>query len=546
MALSRRSKRWLTLVGLLVVALLVLKLGRNRLVASALRSVVLVAEKAGHQVTFGRVDVSVIGGHIRITDLDVLPLADTTLEDSTVRYTVHADVIELDRVDLWALVRHKVLRVGRVELNAPSVLHSFVVRTDIPRKDGTSTRPETGPDPLQLLRVDTLRLTHATGRSQNRAENRPALQVADLDLLLTNISVDMDGTGKPIPGVDRVEIAVRQAEVQVKPYYTLSLDSLRISLPEEDGVIFGLHFVPDVDPKKYHERVDTQVELYNASVDTILLSGFDLVAKLNTGALRAKRLYVAGASVDIHRDKSIPITAKKKIKPLTADLIASWNLPVSLDSIVIERGSVTYHERLKRADEYGSMSFTGITGTLTGVCNEPSLHPADLRLVGTAKVGRARAELDVYMPMASERTTVTAHVVLRDFPAKAMNRMTSDLLHVNATSGIIHLVDMHMYGDDDRATGTLDMRYENLTLELGPQIEHAKLLSKIANTVVRGSNMPGEKGYRVGRFEVMRLKDSGLFKYIWISLRDGMKEVVLPKIILDQLKAHERKKQVGQ
>jgi hypothetical protein len=58
--------------------------------------------------------------------------------------------------------------------------------------------------------------------------------------------------------------------------------------------------------------------------------------------------------------------------------------------------------------------------------------------------------------------------------------------------------------------------------------------------------MPGTKGYRKGRFSVQKPENAGVFKYLWISLRTGMMEVMLPQALLKQMqKQQERKKQEG-
>jgi hypothetical protein len=540
---KRRWIKWPVLLGIVMALLVGLHLYKDELASRALHSVARVSEQAGHRITFGEVHVSILHAHIRLTNVDVTPMADSTVEDSAVRYTVHAEAIDLRGVDLRALFQRKVLHVGRIELHAPSVSHSFITRTAQP-----TTRKDPAPvttlaqAPLDLLRVDTLLIVDATGRSQDRASTHPALSIADLDLLLAGITLEQGENGQPRPNVERIDLSLQQAEAHIKPYYTLSLDSVRIRIPQDTAVIFGLRFTPDVSPKEYHKHVEFQVELYNATVDSLMLTGFDLGAKLVDGAIRAKALHVAGVAVDIHRDKTLPLPEERKLKPLIADRVTAWRVPISVDSVHVRRGQVRYHERLQLGADYGSLAFTDIGGHVTGLSNEPVDEPADLHLVGNARVGRAQAQLDLRMPMQRDHTTVTTHVLLLNFPAREMNRMTDDLLHVNATAGILHRVEMRMKGDEDRATGTLEMRYEDLHLEIAPTIKHAWVLNKVANAVVRTTNMPGDKNYRTGKFTVERRKTSGIFNYIWISLRTGMMEVVLPPRLLDQMKKKKKKK----
>ena len=68
---------------------------KDELASRALHSVARVSEQAGHRITFGGVHVSILHAHIRLTDLDVTPMADSTVEAPAVRYTVHAESIDL-------------------------------------------------------------------------------------------------------------------------------------------------------------------------------------------------------------------------------------------------------------------------------------------------------------------------------------------------------------------------------------------------------------------------------------------------------------------
>ncbi|MCC7501515.1 MAG: hypothetical protein IT229_03235 [Flavobacteriales bacterium] len=542
MILSTRGKRWLLLLFLIVVGLASIHIFKDRLATKALRAVAQVAERSGHRISFGEVSVSFLGGHIHLSDLHVVPMVDSTVSNPAVRYSLHADAIDLRGVDLLALLRRKVLHVGHIELRAPSVVHSFMTHETSAVPPGNtphqSTKATLGG--LDVLHVDTLLITDATGRSQDRANTNAALAVADADLLLTGVDVRMDAQGRPQLTLLQARIDLHTAVAHLEPYYTLSLDSVRVRMPENTAAVFGLRVTPDVSPKEYHKHVKHQVELYQAAADTLLLTGFDLNARLRDGALHAHMLYAAGVNLNIHRDKTLPL-APVHPKALMADRVTNWKLPIDLDSAVVHRASVTYHERLKPGGDYGSIAFTHINGQLTGLSNKPRPAPPDLHLVGTARVGRASARLDLRMPMHRDRTTVTAHVVLTGFAATGMNRMTDQLLHVEATAGMLHHVEMHMHGDEHSSTGTLEMRYEDLHLELGREIKHAKVFTRLANTVVRTSNMPDRKDYRVGHFTVKRPVDAGVFKYIWISLREGMLEVVLPPALLKQM----RKQQGG-
>ena len=201
---------------------------------------------------------------------------------------------------------------------------------------------------------------------------------------------------------------------QMAPYYTFRIDSMRVQLPMDTSVVFGVHMTPSVDAQEYHKEVEFQTELYALDIDTILLSGFDLAARLDAGILRAERLYVAGANFSVHRDKSIPLPPTRKRKPLLAERIAHLELPLAMDTVQLSRSSVTYHERLKRGDSYGSIAFTEIAGILSGLNNVDVTDRDELHLDGSARMGQSRIELDLRMSVSGGTTSVSARARLQD------------------------------------------------------------------------------------------------------------------------------------
>lgn len=534
MAISRRTRRWLIILAIPVVIVAGLRIGRNVICARALREVAKQAVKEGYAIDFGSVQVSLISGDITVKDLEMRPVAGPAADDSSAWYAARAAEVELADVEFWTLIREKKLFVGRVHVGAPEIERSFMHKKSKKQKK-PPTEPKQPKVRGDLLHIDTLRIDEAKGRLLDRSTTTATMQVARLDLLLTGIHVSIGEEGKADLGLATASLNMKGLEMQMAPYYVFRIDSMRVQLPMDTSVVYGVHMTPQVDAKEYHKEVEFQTELYELNIDTVLLKGFDLVARLETGALRAERLYVAGADFRVYRDKSIPLSPALKRKPLLSERIKQMALPLSLGTVHLHRSSVTYHERLKRGEDYGSIAFKDISGTLSGLDNIEVGEDDTLHLDGGARMGPSRLQLDLRMPMGTAITTLTAHAKLEDLPAKEINRMTDELVHVGATTGRIHSVDMRMAGDDIRASGTLAMRYEDLELQISPAMKHAGVLSFIANTVVRSSNMPGDKKYKVGRFSVKRRQQASVFNYIWLCLREGMMDVMLPPKVLEQL-----------
>ena len=317
---------------------------------------------------------------------------------------------------------------------------------------------------------------------------------------------------------------------------------MRVRYPEVSTKVFGMNLTSTVGPKEYYTKVEHITDLMGVHADSLTLSGFRLLEQMREGAYRANTVLLFGGTFDIYHDKSIPDGPYKR-KPLPSEAIQGLGVTIGVDTLRAVRCEVRYSERAKRTDDYGTLAFTDIDALLTGLSNAPDTAPPDLHLHGNARImGHGQAMLDLRMPMRSADQELTINAHLEDLPASYLNRMTDNLVHVNATSGHIHLVDMRMNGDDKGASGTMDMRYEDLHMELNSSVEHAGLLSTVANMIVRTQNMPQQKGYRVGRFTIQRRQDSSVFNYLWLAVKAGCMDVVLPTSVTKGIKKFGKKK----
>lgn len=534
MAAYKRRSRLIRVGVALILLLSTAWVAGPWLVRRAIAQVAAEAAHSGHTVRFEAIQLDVWGRRIEVLGAEVAPSEGS---DTTTFFRFSARSIALIDVDLVALVFRDVLHMRGISIHQPQVEHHVrVAERSAPVHD---TLPPAGTGMPELIRVDTLRITDASAFSKVIGTVDTTLRMERLDLLVTALSIAHPSTGSTRVAIGGMLLRAVGGSAKVEPYYDLSMDSLRISIPSDSAVVFGLHLAPEVSPERYHREVDSQVELYALHADTILLAGFDVAAGLDHAAFLAEALFLSGVNASIHRDKSIPFTGTPPRKPLLAETIQQLPFPMAIDRVDVHRGRVTYHERLTRDGEYGSVTFGQVNGTLTGLSNRSPDGAVALRLQGHARLwDKAAVRLDMHMNKAEGPVRLELEVALHELPASELGRMTDDLVHVSASDGTIHTVTMHMHGDDVRARGTVEMNYEGLVLRVAPTQRHARLLSFAANRLVRSANMPGDKDYRKGSFVVMRKPDKSVFNYLWAGLREGMMEVMLHPVLLDRLKRH--------
>lgn len=548
MNISRRTKRLLLVAGVATVLVTGAILSMDPLVEGAVRQVLTRAEMSGYNVDFDRLHTNVLDRRMRMTGLSITPSEEMLANDSVMRFHISADTVELHGVALRKLIFRRILHVGRIAVNSPVVKHSYASQELSKMEDEQHDDEEVqsiepggiGQD-FSFVRLDSLVVTQASGTSTDRGGGRADLSVQRMDLLAIGILLSQDDNGKVHLFQTRTDLAMEGIQLGMDPFYTLAIGKLRLNLPADSLLLTGLQLIPEVEPSQYHKMVDKQVELYALTIDTASFVGFDLTRNLRDGAIMAEHVVVAGMEFTIHRDKSIPMGPFKH-QPLPSHIIMGLDIPIAIGSIEGRNAKVSYSERTERGVPYGTIAFTSIDATISGVDNTYRRDPADLHLKGTARLaGYGQAKLDMRLPMDPERATVELHAELRNVPFEVLNRMTSNLVKVKATEGKIHRVDMYMKGDDSTATGTVEVMYEDLHLELNSTVDGSKVLSFLANTVVRKTNMPEDRRYRKSEFVAYRDREKGIFNYLWRGMREGMMDVMLPPMLMTQIRKNQEK-----
>lgn len=518
--------------------------GAEFMVEKALWRVAEGVRKSGYIIRSDDVDVDLFEGRLVLRGASISPDDALRANDSLAFFSATADRVGFHGVDHWSLMTRGLLHVRQVHLEKPVLEHSRITGRVPDRKEQEKV-PTGLAGTLARIRIDTLRVTDASARSIDRRDTAGAMVMERMDLLITGLRALETPGGGLLVLHDAAGLDVKGTTMPMKPFHTLSIG--RLQLDAREGLLrtTDLQLVPHHGPNDYHEHVSHQSELMSFSADTVLASGFDLASNIRIGALMARSIEVLGLEFHAYRDKSIPADPTIR-KPLPQEALRSLSLPVSIDSISFKHVGVHYSERTARDEEYGTISFTGIHGSLTGLSNLSRPSPPDLHLKGEARLhGRGELLLDMRCNMTGADDLITAHAAVRNLPFEVLNRMTDNLVHVKATDGRLQLVELRFNGDRHKAQGSVDVHYKDLKLALSPSVEHARALSFLANTLVRSNNLPEDRRYRRGMYTVDRAPDKGIFNYLWRAMREGMLEVMLPPMVLKRLQRERERQRTG-
>lgn len=526
-----RRVRWLIALGLLLVggwlaiAFLLDRIVRDRLEAAAQQ-----AAGEAYTVRLGQVRTHLLQGSVEVINasltFDSLALDSLLAGAPGGLLRVHADRIALDGLSYRQLLRNGTVAVRSIDIMGPSIEHYLPLSAT----DTTST--DNGKNLPPLIAVDTLRIVGARGGTFDMSGKRTSAKVDELDILSGGIVVIPRNGGGFAFRTRSTTLVARGLSAAFPPLYDLRIGSLELLHPAGIVRAAGATFIPRADAQNYGKVLKHETDLFQASMDTLLLRGVDIHRFVVLQELFVRHAEVRSPVLSVHRDKTMPDGPyqPKRLPPAGLRNMAQL---LQIDTVAIRNGAVHYYERDSLNTDYGKVSFTQMDAVLYGMGNTPAhLESGELRLDASARLyDKSTIEAHYRAPLRSGTTRFTLNARLRSLPFSAFNRMTDSLLMVKVNAGRIDELVMHMQGNDDHATGTLDLVYDGLDIRLqsrDPRQPRTWIMNRAVQVLVRTNNLRDAKNYRQGTFTVVRRKDRSIFNYAWRGVRAGVLDSMVP------------------
>ena len=124
----------------------------------------------------------------------------------------------------------------------------------------------------------------------------------------------------------------------------------------------------------------------------------------------------------------------------------------------------------------------------------------------------------------------TAKGTVKNFKGNYINEFLETNLRTRI-KGDLDNVYFTISGNDNAASGDIKMKYNDLKLEILKKniLEVNNFLTTIGNILIPKNDKKDSDGYRYGTINVERDQTKSFFNFLWISLRDGMKNTITGK-----------------
>jgi hypothetical protein len=253
-------------------------------------------------------------------------------------------------------------------------------------------------------------------------------------------------------------------------------------------------------------------------------------AALPRGQAVVQRLDVDSVRIDAVTDTRIQTPPRSR--RLWPQVLANLKWRIAIDTLQLEHGYIRYGELKTNRPEVAVVWFSNISATITGLGNHPeSTHVATPAvLVGKGQfMGQGTINTRIEVPITPDKFAMRAEGRLDAMPAEPVNRFLLTAQGVRITNGNVHHATFGFRVANDSASGTLQLQYDSLSVEIVDRTTRKKGLDEklktfIANQMMlRSSNLPDADGKLDPAPISYRYKPGENFwGGIWRSLRSGL------------------------
>jgi len=155
----------------------------------------------------------------------------------------------------------------------------------------------------------------------------------------------------------------------------------------------------------------------------------------------------------------------------------------------------------------------------------------------------------IFLPLTGKIDTFSFSGSLGYMKMEKLNSIVIPNASLKIKTGIIENVSFSANANNDYAKGRMEFLYKDLDVDIlktidGGEIKEKKILSYLANKIIKKSNPIGDKPPRIAEMYFERDKNKGILNYIWKTVFSGIKATTSPgkKHIVDDSKKHSKKK----
>lgn len=506
-----------------------------------LKARVIAGTDGRYRLVYDQLEVSLFSGTAVATNVRLIP--DTSAirrsqSASTATYRVRIGRLQVKGVSMLPLLISKRLRINTVALDTPSIHVGLDGRADTIAGDTTSgsflERLASTLSDIRVkrfvLRAGAFELTHAQDASH--------LQVEHINMTARDIRIDSASLRDTLLlyGAKDLDVEMESLDyIRPDSLYQLHTGPLHFQTATQELTLHSLRYGLTVSKAAFYRQVQLAKDISDIAISRISLIGIDVPRWVRDETIAAGALRIDSGSIGIYKDKTQPNPPENKIGKSPHQRLMQLEQSLHIDSVLVNALDISFTEVSDQTGKAGTVTFEATHGVIQHVTNDSLALARDrfMRLRARSRVmGACDLNVNLRFDLLDSLGAHTYEGKLGPVSGAVFNRMLTPQLNVEVKSANIRGLRFAMEANDRRTTGTLQLDYDNLKVNMLREDNDGgtstkPVLSFFANRFLLNDSNPDANGvHHTGQVYIERPHSFSFFKMIWRSIREGTKECI--------------------
>jgi len=351
-----------------------------------------------------------------------------------------------------------------------------------------------------------------------------------ISLILTKIRIE----NKPSQGfMHSLDFSFRIPNLKrQEKLYQFSIGETSYSSVNNRFTAKDIRIIPNFSRDDHQKQVGFQSDYFSGKIDSISISQPNIKRWFDKEELAGKYMAVNGLNLDVYRDKQLPFNEAQRPKMLQ-DLIKSLKVPLSVDSLILNRSQVSYSEKKEGSNLEGKIRFTNIRARILPFTNMKAANGAipnfDIQASTTIQ-DSCQLKVSMNYLMNHPENKFTAKGSLSQFNMRILNPVLEPLALISIRSGKVNQFQFDFSANQTSANGQLFFGYDNLKISVlemkDGNTKDSRFASFLANSLLLRSKNPRGKELLPDEIAFQRDQKRSVLNYWWKSIFSGVKNTL--------------------
>lgn len=520
--MSKPKKILLTVFGI-IIFLGILNLGINIWAKAKLPHLINNKNNTDYHITYEDVDFSLWESKIAAHKVMITPKND--LEKTNKKLGLHGtiELIEVNEISVWDILFGEKIKAKNLIISKPTI--TLYKNNDNAINDYNTINSKIVEPFEKIILVSDLYINKGQLKILNNENGKTIASVHNINFNLEGIVIDEKTLKDKIPLLYKdYSFSCDSVFYKVNEFYEIKSSSF---LTSKEGItVKKFKLLPLYNRVNFIQKIPKEKDLFTILADDISLNKIDWGFKNDVFFFHTNSIILDKVNANIYRGK-MPVDDVSK-KELYSKLLRDIKANIKVDTLVLKNSFLTYEEEKTFEKGPGKLFFSNFNMSVLNLesgYKKTKLPDVQIKInCDFMKKSPLKVNWSFNVLDKTEGFQIAGSI--HNFETQELEEFTKPYMNIKV-KGIFDEVHFNFKGNDLTNKGTFSLKYDDVKVEIyqnDKRLKKNKFLTAIGNLFVKEDSNGIMKTTEI---EVERNQEKSLYNLLWISLADGLKQILL-------------------